>query len=1016
MGNNREEAVRLTREKVIIHEMINFDKKPENPVKVSIVVPVCNVEQYLRECIDSCVNQTLRDIEIICINDGSTDSSLEILKEYAANDDRVKIVNKDNAGYGHTMNLGMDLAQGEYIGIVESDDFVEPDMFECLYGIAQEKNLDIIKGDYYKIWGDEENRKRIYSKLNSKKHCYNNIIDPRECNDIFEFNTTWSGIYRKTFLQDNNIRHLETPGASYQDIGFWFKTTCTASSIYYIDKPFYHYRQDNINSSIHRKDKVYFSSNEYKKIYEYISARPELYNNYIGIYNVRRYFNFMYTLNRIDEEFRADYITHFSEEFKAAFDKDEIVPELYNENDFRTLKEIVERPERYKQKLVSIPVVFSTDDNYAPYLGVAIKSLLASFSNGRKLYIAIFVDALSEYYTDQFKAFESSSVIVDIININNLINSDILYETRHFSKAMYYRIVIPQVLNLHKKIIYLDCDIHINHDISELYDVDLGDNVIAAAHNYCNVLAKRYVENTLGLNADEYFNSGILVLNCEKFLSERIASSCFDLLKENRKLNFPDQDILNIVCSGKVLYLDYRWNFQWHHMWGDDIGIPLCDEYRDVYFEAAEDPYIVHYTTGNKPWCDPHKRFSERFWETAKQTDFFYDILNANLGSNKRNAVKCASAKISVILPVYNMEKYLKTAVDSVRSQSLKDIEIICVNDGSTDSSLKILYDLANEDNRIVVIKQKNSGAGIARNTGIMAAKGEFIAFMDPDDFYPNNYVLEKLYNRALENHVMICGGSFSTFDGKNTILEYSGMNVDNTFKSEGFIDYGDYQFDYGFHRFIYNTELIRENNIWFPDYLRFQDPSFMINAMLAAGKFYALPEPTYTYRMQHKEVNWTDKKIIDLLKGLRDNMKLSKENRLAKLQYITYSRANGEFRGIIERGVRRSNSLEMCSLLAQITAYMDNDLIRQYNPNHKNAFLIGPLYAAIFDQRDINAVQNKELKARFDSQSKEISALKNGKAALDAELTGIRKSLSFRIGRFVTWLPRMIREIFKGK
>ena len=108
------EAMRLTKEKVAIHELINFDKKIERPVKVSIVVPVCNVEQYLRECLDSCVNQTLQDIEIICVNDGSKDGSLEILKEYAAKDSRVKVINKDNAGYGHTMNIGMDMAVGEY--------------------------------------------------------------------------------------------------------------------------------------------------------------------------------------------------------------------------------------------------------------------------------------------------------------------------------------------------------------------------------------------------------------------------------------------------------------------------------------------------------------------------------------------------------------------------------------------------------------------------------------------------------------------------------------------------------------------------------------------------------------------------------------------------------------------------------------------------------------------------------------------------------------------------------------
>ncbi|HIU67085.1 MAG TPA: glycosyltransferase, partial [Candidatus Caccomorpha excrementavium] len=123
--------------------MINFDIQPQKPVKVSVVVPVCNVEQYLRECLDSIMGQTLREIEIICVNDGSSDSCMDILREYAQADTRIKVINKVNAGYGHTMNLGIDMAQGEYIGIVESDDFVVPEMYQELYDIATAHDLDL---------------------------------------------------------------------------------------------------------------------------------------------------------------------------------------------------------------------------------------------------------------------------------------------------------------------------------------------------------------------------------------------------------------------------------------------------------------------------------------------------------------------------------------------------------------------------------------------------------------------------------------------------------------------------------------------------------------------------------------------------------------------------------------------------------------------------------------------------------------------------------------------------------
>ena len=116
---------------------------------VSILVPCYNVEKYLNQCLDSIVNQTLKDIEIICINDGSTDSTLDIIKSYADKDKRVKIIDKPNEGYGKSMNRGLDAATGEYVGIVESDDWVDTDMFKKLYDIASKNDADIVKSDFY---------------------------------------------------------------------------------------------------------------------------------------------------------------------------------------------------------------------------------------------------------------------------------------------------------------------------------------------------------------------------------------------------------------------------------------------------------------------------------------------------------------------------------------------------------------------------------------------------------------------------------------------------------------------------------------------------------------------------------------------------------------------------------------------------------------------------------------------------------------------------------------------------
>ena len=150
--------------------------------KVSIIIPTYNVEMYLVECMESVVNQTLKDIEIICINDGSTDGSLEILKSYAQKDDRIVLVDKENGGYGIGMNIGLDKATGEYIGIVEPDDFIPLNMYSDLYEKAVENDLDFIKADFYRFKRDSETEdmELVYNHLSPNKEDYNIVFNPSE--------------------------------------------------------------------------------------------------------------------------------------------------------------------------------------------------------------------------------------------------------------------------------------------------------------------------------------------------------------------------------------------------------------------------------------------------------------------------------------------------------------------------------------------------------------------------------------------------------------------------------------------------------------------------------------------------------------------------------------------------------------------------------------------------------------------------------------------------------------------
>lgn len=142
------------------------------------------VEKFLKECMDSVVNQTLKDIEIICIDDGSRDSTGNILDEYAQKDNRIKVIHKANSGYGHSMNVGLQNAAGEYIGIIETDDFADLNMFDELYKAAKENHADVVKSNYYSYVSQPEPQSTYYEVL-KEYDLYDQVFRPVEHPEIF---------------------------------------------------------------------------------------------------------------------------------------------------------------------------------------------------------------------------------------------------------------------------------------------------------------------------------------------------------------------------------------------------------------------------------------------------------------------------------------------------------------------------------------------------------------------------------------------------------------------------------------------------------------------------------------------------------------------------------------------------------------------------------------------------------------------------------------------------------------
>ena len=241
---------------------------------------------------------------------------------------------------------------------------------------------------------------------------------------------------------------------------------------------------------------------------------------------------------------------------------------------------------------------------------------------------------------------------------------------------------------------------------------------------------------------------------------------------------------------------------------------------------------------------------------------------------------------VSVIIPVWNSGKYFRECLDSVLSQSLRNIEVLIVDDASTDGSGAVAEEYASRDARITVMHQPSStGAGPARNRAMAVARGEYIAFMDSDDLYPSNDVLETLYHKAVEKHADVCGGSLYKIDDEGHIMD--NMVPHQFFNYEGWYDYREYQYDGGFYRFLYNRIFLNKNGLYFADYRRFQDALFFVKTMTAAKCFYALPQYSYAYRKNHKNVIWTYEKVRDHLNGIHEMLRFSLMHHFNGLHYL---------------------------------------------------------------------------------------------------------------------------------
>lgn len=659
-------------------------KTTNSNVSISIIVPCYNQEEHIEECLNSILNQSFKNIEIVCVNDGSTDKTLSILKKYQNKHKNIKIIDyKTNKGTSQARKDAALVTTGKFVMFVDPDDSIAKNTLSFLYNKIEKEKVDMLHfGTNIINCGVNDGLCDWFDKFCApcEDFIYNeNIYFSCFEQEKFGFNL-WNKIYNGNVVRTafSFIKDGYFPKA--QDMYAFALISYFSKSYLGIPDKFYNYKYgtgitgnnnvslskfkriatqmhiiellykfideqnpDNFSRHLitlqHRNDRFFGEMmNSFSLVEDLNNNVDECINSIIGgltpIFKETDFKNkdiFSSFLSRLDANIEKIYFNSHCMKSLKIYDwyRNYLVSndllDKYNNHEKSTLFKSIyldaKNQQNYSYKNI-VPVVFATNDNYVPYLSVTIQSIIENSSKENFYDIYVFHTSLNQHLQLKLSQMSTENVHIRFINVMPYIkNMAQLYTTGHFSVEMYYRLLIAEVLVQYNKVLYLDCDMVVETDIAKLYNIDVGDNVFAAVINLLSEDAEYYVKNTLKIDTKKYFNSGMLLINTDSFRSNNIKQKCFDVLANYKSLRFPDQDILNLSTDGLVLYLDETWNFQVENV------------HYSLNYKYSKGRNIIHYTSGHKPWNMHNLQLGELFWKYAKNSPFYQQILSTYFSS-----------------------------------------------------------------------------------------------------------------------------------------------------------------------------------------------------------------------------------------------------------------------------------------------------------------------------------------------------------------------------------------------
>ena len=547
--------------------------------KITVIVPVYNVEHYLNKCLDSLINQTYKNLEIIVINDGSTDNSGIICQEYAQKDSRIIYIEKENGGLSDARNAGLDRMTSSYVTFVDSDDWIEQDYVEVLYNKLTEYQADVSVGNYYSYNEDEG---MYYFHINGGSYCekvfdnvsiFENLYESQEMKS-FALISAWGKLYKASLF--DYIRFDK--GKLGEDGYMNQKLYLLVQKVIYINQGLYAYRQRS--GSITKT----WTEKWMHALVDAMSERITLLAN-MG-YPLEKHLTVYRQMLEVSlANAQASGLSN-----TATYKEFEIKKRLLNQ---LMVQETIEKK----------AIVLAANYAYVDQVLTTIKSIC--YHNRSMRFYLINSDFPNEWIKQLNKRLEKFDS--EIINCRVTSEQISRYKT-DISYTVFLRYFVADFVQ-EDKALYLDCDLLVTKNLDDLFATDLQDYPLAAVRDFGG---RAYF-------GQEIFNAGVLLINNILWKQEQMTQKLIDLTNEwHDKVDQADQSILNMLFEHKWLELDFDYNHIVIHKQFTDYQLPAGQDY----------PAIIHYLSHRKPWKDlASQTYRDVWW-------YYHSLEWTELGQN----------------------------------------------------------------------------------------------------------------------------------------------------------------------------------------------------------------------------------------------------------------------------------------------------------------------------------------------------------------------------------------------